>query len=900
RQLAYWRAELESVPPLRLPTSRSRPPLQSHRGRARTASIDGELADRLRALARAEGATLHMVLLAGFALVLSRWSGQDDFAVGTPVAGRTRQETEGLIGYFINTLALRVRPAGSGSFSELVAAIRATSLGAYSHQDVPFEAVLNALKPPRDLARSPIFQVWFNLLNFGDDDASFRSLEVRPFGAEGVASEFDLNLYVAEEARGISLRAIYAAELFEPSTLDELLRQFVAVLRQAAASPASGLAVFSLVTDAAEAALPDPAEPLDASWRGSVHEIFSDNVRKTPSATAVVDDAGVMSYGELEARADRTAGWLTRHGVRKGDVVAIHARRSASTVVAILGVLKAGAAFSLLDPAHPAARLIACLTESPPRALIAVEDSTAPAGDLLRFIDGDLGIPRLGPAGDGAGEGIRATADRPGAFRGVAVGPDDLACVTFTSGSAGRPKPVRGRHGSLTHFQPYLAARFGIGPADRFSMLSGLSHDPLQRDIVTALLAGASIRIPDPAEIDPARLARWAARERITVMNLTPAMSRILAPPESDGHLPDLRLVFLVGEQLTRGDVENLRRAAPLATIVNLYGTTESQRAVGHFVISAGAPLPPTENVPAGIGMPGAQVLVRTDAGHGAGLFELGEIWIRSPHLALGYADEAATRERFSGEGGSRAYRTGDLGRHLLDGAVAVAGRRDGQMNVRGFRIEPGEIEAALAAHPGIREAAVLLDPSGRLIGYVACADASLDPVSLREALRRRLPEPMVPAKIVVLDRIPLTPNGKIDRRALPAPDWDARPSFTAPRTADEEVACALFADVLDLERVSIDDSFFDLGGHSLLATRLLSRLRASHDVEIALRSLFEAPTPAGLARSVAAARRTGPSDRPALARADSADRRRLSYAQRRLWVLDRLDPGSPAYNVAS
>jgi amino acid adenylation domain-containing protein len=910
RQVEYWRRSLEGVEPLELPADRPRPPVQGHDGARVQGRVDGELADRLRALAREEGATLHMVLLAAYGLVLSRWSGQEDFAVGTPVANRTQEEAEGLIGFFVNTLVLRLNTGGEGTtFRDLIARVRESALGAYAHQEMPFESLLEALDPPRDLSRTPVFQVWFNFVNVPEEEPRLGDLKVEPLGADAADAKFDLSLYARESGEAIDLDAVYSAPLFDAWRIQEFLDQLVLALEQASRAPERSLQAISLVTPGARATLPDPVAPLSEAWHGAVHERFARRAKAHPSAPAVADPGDAATYGHLEARTNQLARWLAEQGAGPGETVALYAHRSASTLWGMLGVLKTGAALTMLDPSHPTPRLLACLQEARPRAVVEIEAAGGLPRELSDFLREELGagriaLPRLGaPAGADPFQGVAAAPlDLP-------VGPDDLACIVFTSGSTGTPKGVRGRHGSLSHFQPFLERRFHIGPGDRFSMLSGLSHDPIQRDVFTALMAGACVCVPDPAEIDPSRLASWAARARVTVMNLTPAMAKVLTGgPHDRGFLPELRVVFLVGEQLTRHDVERLRNLAPSATVVNLYGTTETQRAIGFFVIPPGEPLRGEDGapirramIPAGVGMEDAQLLVRRDGGREAGVGELGEIWIRSPHLALGYLDEALTRERFVGDGPDRSYRTGDWGRYLPGGVVTVAGRRDGQANIRGYRVELGEVEAALAAQLGVRDAAARLDGEGRLIAYVTPQRGLfLDPAAVRQGSRTRLPEYMVPAAVVVLPELPLTPNGKLDRRALPAPAWGTGAARATPRTPDEEMACALFAQVLGIAQASPDDSFFDLGGHSLLATRLVSRVRSAMGAEVSLRSLFESPTPAGLARLVAAARRQGAAPARRVERASELERRKLSFAQSRLWFLDRLEPESAAYNVAT
>jgi amino acid adenylation domain-containing protein len=470
----------------------------------------------------------------------------------------------------------------------------------------------------------------------------------------------------------------------------------------------------------------------------------------------------------------------------------------------------------------------------------------------------------------------------PTSLEAPEIGPDDLAYVAFTSGSTGRPKGILGSHGPLSHFCDWHSVRFPLGAGDRFSLLSGLSHDPLLRDVFTPLGLGATLCIPEPDDLgSPVRLAGWMARQRVTVSHLTPALGQILA--DGGTALPDLRHVFFGGDVLTEGDVARLRAKAPGAVCVNFYGATETPQAVAWFDASASGDWP-ARRVPVGRGIDGVQLLVLNEAGGLAAPGELGEICVRTPYLALGYLDG----ERFGD-----TYRTGDLGRYRPDGAVVLAGRRDDQVQVRGFRVEPAEVEAALALHPAVRDAAVL--PRGQVLTawLVAAAGPLPETGDLRHFLRRHLPDPMVPEAFVWLDRLPLTPNGKLDRRALPDPEPERQTGAEVPATPIEDQLAALWRELLGLERVGRHDNFFALGGHSLLATRLVARVHETFGVDLPLRHLFEAPTIAGLAR-----RMGGGEDRGDAGLEEPAETAPVSFSQRRLWFLDRLEPGSAAYNL--
>ncbi|MDQ3917398.1 MAG: amino acid adenylation domain-containing protein [Acidobacteriota bacterium] len=908
-ELAYWREQLAGAPPmLELPTDRPRPPLQTYRGEKQTLLLSEGLTAALRELSRREGCTLFMTLLAAFKLLLYRHTGQEDIVVGSPIAGRTRAEIEDLIGFFLNTLVLRTRLSGELTFRALLGRVREVTLGAYAHQDVPFEQLLEELQPERDLSRTPLFQVFFNMMNFPELDIRLPGLEVKLIAPPELGSKFDLTLYVEERGRGLAFEMVWNAELFRRARAAEMLEQLRHLLTQVAANPDEQLGRFSLVTPTAEQFLPNPALPLGEKWEGAVHELFARHARRAPGRTAVRDSREVWTYGELEARSNQLARRLIAGGVRPEDRVAIYASREASLVWALLGVMKAGAAFVVLDPAYPASRLADYVALAQPRGWLQLESAGRPPAELEEFIEALAGGCRLTLPPRSAVEAAGFLAEHSTEDPGVVRGPDDLAYISFTSGSTGMPKGIMGRHGPLTHFLPWLVRAFGLDESDRYSMLSGLSHDPLHRDIFTPMQLGACICVPDAEEIEtPGQLAEWMRREGVTVAHLTPAMGQVLTERPADAppcEIGSLRYAFFVGDILTRGDVAKLQRLAPGMTCVNYYGSTETQRAVSYYVVpaaavgaqeGAGGGEPGREVIPLGRGIEDVQLLVLNPARQLAGVGEVGEIYFRSPHLARGYlGDETLTRERFipnwmTGRPRDVLYRTGDLGRYMPDGNVEPLGRADHQVKIRGFRVELGEIEALLGAHPSVHKVVVIAreDRPGdkRLAAYVvAQSGRSADEGELRDFLRRRLPDYMVPQAFVMLDSLPLTPNGKVDRRALPEPTGaHAEPgeSFVAPRTTIERELARVWSEVLGVERVGVNDNFFKAGGHSLLAIQLISRLYDAFGVKLSLRRFFESPTVAGLSVAVVQAQ------------AEQADRENMAR------ILAELE-GHPAADAAS
>jgi amino acid adenylation domain-containing protein len=932
-ELAYWEARLGGeVAFAELPADRPRPAVQTFSGGSRQLVLPPDLTARLRSFGHDQGATLFMTLLAATQALLSRHSGEHDVPVGAPVAGRQWSETEGLIGCFLNTLVLRTDLSGSPSFRELTARVRTVTLEAYSHQDVPFEAILARLRLDRDLSRTPLFQVLFNMLNLPRAELSLPGLDLRALTPAEAPSKFDMTFYVSESESSVGVNLVYNAGLFDEARMTDVLAQLEMLLGQAMDRPDDPVDQLSLVTNLSRNLLPDPTMPLDQSWLGGVHELFAAQAERAPERPAVfggvggvggVDGDVVWSYGDLLEGSRRLAGWLAAHGVRPGDPVAILAHRSAPLVQAVLGVLTAGAAFAVLDPAYPAPRLVEMLRLAAPRAWVGLQ-AAGPVPDEVRSWLDAAGCPCLElPAGGFAA--LESLAGFSGGAPRVTVGPRDPACIGFTSGSTGGSKGILGLHGSLSHFLPAYCKEFEVGPDDRFSLLSGLSHDPLQRDIFTPLYLGAAIVVPDPADIGIAgRLAEWMNRHSVTVAHLTPALGQLLAerPPGGEGVVvPSLRVVTLVGEALTRQDVARLRAMAPGVTCINLYGSTETQRALSFHRVTPEEAEAASELakqvLPLGRGMQDVQLLVLQRAGGLAGIGEIGEIAVRSPHLARGYIGSTElSAERFqlnpfTGEAGDRIYRTGDLGRYLPNGEVSFAGRSDFQVKLRGFRIELGEIEALLAGHPGVREAAVLLRedlPGGRgLVAYAAVtavtAPGTVTAGELHDYLWQRLPAYMVPSAFALLDSLPLTPNGKVDRRALARVEWEAPFSGgepRAPRTPVEEIVARICAEVLKVPRVGPGDNFFQLGGHSLIGAQVVSRLRQVFRVDLPLRVLFAAPTVAGMAAEIERLRRDGAPERPAISsfRQDRGAPPPLSFAQERFWAGRQLEARTVASTI--
>jgi amino acid adenylation domain-containing protein len=872
--LAWWRERLAGAPTvLELPADHPRPPVQTHRGERHSLSLPPPLAGALLALCRREGVTLYVAMLAAFDVLLWRLTGERDLLVAAPVAGRPLAELEELVGFFVDTVVVRADLGGDPSFTELLGRVRAAVVGALAHQQVPFERLVQELRVPRDLARNPLVQVMLNLYSFEAPRLELPGVAAEPLPPATPGSLFDLTLYASEEGDGIRLDLVANPDLFSSASLRELLAQYRGLLEQVVAAPERPVGRLTLRTPGSRAVLPDPARQLPTIDGPAVTERFLAVAAADPGRPALAGEGAELSYGQLAAAAAATAGELVALGVRRGELVAVAGQRSPALVVALLGVLQAGAAFTVLDPAYPPARLAGQLRVAPPVALLEAGEA-APALDAhLRALPlrGRL-RPRLdGAPGRSSGAPVPGSPDPSGRPAGVA--PGDLAYVMFTSGSTGTPRAVAGSHGPLAHFLGWYQAAFRLGPDDRFAVLAGLAHDPLLRDVLAPLWAGASVHVPPPATYRaPAALLAWLAGRRVTVAHLTPQLARLLceaAAPAGEppaARLPALRLACCGGDTLTGRDVARLRALAPAATVVNCYGATETPQVVSSLVV--GGDPPPAEVVPVGPGIDGMQLLVLGEHGQPAGVGELGEVWVRGPHLALGYhGDPELTAERFRGSGGERRYRTGDLGRHLPDGTIRLAGRRDEQVKVRGFRVELGDVEAALAAHPGVAAAAVAAHPEpGGELGLAAYLvprpGVALAADELRRHARHLLPDHLLPSAWVTLQRLPLTPNGKLDRAALPAPARD-RPELAAARVPPgdelEEAISAVWREVLGLRAVGVEDNFFELGGNSLAIVAVHARLRRRAGRELSVLDLFRYPTVRALAEHLRAADGGGP-----------------------------------------
>ncbi|MFI9005972.1 amino acid adenylation domain-containing protein [Actinosynnema sp. NPDC053489] len=825
-QLAHWRTALDGVPVLELPTDRPRPATRSARGGAVEVPLPPELAAGLDALAQRCGTTRFTVLLAVFQVVLARWSGQTDIAVGTPVAGRDRVELERLIGFFVNTVVLRSDLSGDPSFLDLVARVRGTVLGAFDNQDVPFERLVEELRPERDLSRNPLFQVMFDVQETAvSTGMAAPGLHFEGFTLPWESAKFDLAVTFLLHPDRFSLDVEYSADLFDASSAVRLAEHVTRVLRAVVADPHAGVTGLDLLSPAERAALTAAPPALDAPPL---------RVAGAPGDTALVCGPRTVTYDELDGLVGGLARALADAGVRRGDPVGVCLGRGVWSVAAMLAVWRAGGAYVPLDPKFPLERLRFMLAEA----------------------GAELVVADAGTAGPLAGLGARVVAVDgvvPARYDGVGADPADLAYVIFTSGSTGLPKAVGVEHGPLAAHVATARDLFGLTAADRVLSFASLSFDASLEQVLPALTVGARVVLRPDEVWSVDELAAEVRARGVTVAELTPTYWEEVVARLGDvaADLASLRLLVTGGEALPSAPLGRWFELLPHVPVVNTYGPTESVVSTTAHVVTA----PVAGRVPIGTAL-GSRTLHVVDA-HGRPVPDglPGELLVGGPQLARGYLGRPElTAERFPANpfGEGRVYRTGDLVRRLPGGELEFLGRVDDQVKIRGFRIEPGEVQAVLEDCPGVRGAAVVVrDVRGDRALVAYAAGDHLDPDVLATWCRDRLPAYLVPSAFVVLDALPLTVQGKVDTAALPDPEVPATAEFVPPTSPTEVVLAQIWAEVLGVERVGLHDDFFALGGHSMRAVAAASRVRTAFDCPVAVRELFENPTVALLAVEV-------------------------------------------------
>ncbi|KAA0206778.1 MAG: amino acid adenylation domain-containing protein, partial [Proteobacteria bacterium] len=898
-QLDWWQEQLADVPPLlELPTDFARPAEQRFRGAWIWRSLDGQASTRLRQFAGSRQATLYMLLLAAFDVLLQRYSGRDDIVVGTPVSARPQVEFEGLVGLFVNTLVLRTDLGGAPDFDSLLSRVRTTATAAFAHQDAAFERLVERLQPGRSLARAPVFQVMFNLVPMPAEpleagDVSFRPGRLLDHGV----SSFDLTLTVGEQASGLELLFEFDTDLFLPGSIECFADAYLMLLDAVQAAPGAPVALLPLV-DAAEAgrqrrllAGARAAAPPTAD----VASLFAEVVARRPAAAALTAAGSTLDYRALDQRSARIARGLVDLGLRPGDRVGICLPRVTDLVAALLGVLKAGAAYVMLEPEQPPARL-AAMARDAGLSLLVVNAATS---TLLP----EPALPRLD-----LDAGAAALDALPPQFTAVPASIEDLAYLVYTSGSSGEPKAVAVTRGNLAATFDGWREAYGLLDSDVHLQLANAAFDVFTGDWVRALLSGAHLVLcPRELLAEPAGLHGFMRGQGITVAEFVPAVIRPLLAWCRDNaqSLAGLRLLVVGSEAWLPTEYQALRETCGAATrVINSYGVAEATIDSAWFEGDAQG----AARLPIGRPFPQASLRILDAQLQPVPAGMPGEICIGGAGVARGYwRRENLTAERFVPDPhapAQRLYRTGDRGRLRPDGLVEFLGRMDGQLKLRGQRLEPGEVEAALAACAGVAQCAVDLRHTAAgeplLVAWVVPAPAgTCSADGLRAALRRVLPPSLWPARFEFIERLPLTPNGKLDRRALPAPADAGAAATLAPgaaRSALEATLCELFGAVLGSDAaVGVHDDFFALGGHSLLATRLVARIRDTLEVELPLRTLFEAPTVAGVAAALAIG---AAAPMPGVARREAAASAPLSWPQQRLWFLEQLEPGNDAYHL--
>ncbi|MFC8189999.1 amino acid adenylation domain-containing protein, partial [Streptomyces sp. NPDC057305] len=880
RQLDYWRTQLADAPAvLDLPADRSRPARPSHRGESLPVRVGGDVRSAISDVARAHRVTPFMVVQAAFAALLTRLGAGTDIPLGTPVAGRTDEALDDLVGFFVNTLVLRTDTSGDPTFADLLARVRDTDLAAYDHQDLPFDRLVQELNPVRGTDRHPLFQVMVVVQNTSEAAAELQGTRCTAAPVPNPVAKFDLTLSLRDGVEGddgggaLTGYLEYATDLFDRGTAERIVRRFDRLLAALVQRPELPIGAHD-VMDANE------RQAVSVDWTGApcdrlrppVHDVVAHRAAGAPDSTALVCGPRRVTYGQLVDRARRLAHHLVARGVRPGDVVGVLLDRNEELAVAVLGVLTAGAGYTVLDPRFPAVRLGEDLERTGAPVVITSRDlaglvpSTPPV-----LVDAEAA----------------AIAARPRHALEVSVSPEDVACVMFTSGSTGTPKGVVTPHRALTGTlldQPFA----DTGAHSVWLQCSPVSWDAFALELFGPLVHGATCVLQPGHLTDPAAVARSLTEHGVTTAHFSASLLNHLVDEHPDALTP-LTHLLTGGEAASVPHVRALLRRHPGIRLVNGYSPVENTVfTLTHAITAEDAP------VPVGKPIAGKRTWILGPDLRPVPVGVPGEIHMGGPGLAHGYVGQSAlTAQRFvAAPGGERMYRTGDLGRWRADGAVEYLGRSDDQVKVRGFRVEPSAVQALVTTHPRVRRCAVVARDD-RLVAYVV-PDGELDLADLRAFVAERQPEHLRPNGYVLLDEIPLTPNGKLDRAALPAPRSPDGTCGRAPRTSREQILCGVFAEVLGTDTIGADDDFFACGGHSLLAAKLANRVRAALDAEVGLRNVFACPTPAALATVLDTAGRA----RPALT-ATSRTEPVLSAAQFRLWFLDRLHGASAAYNVS-
>jgi len=822
-QRRYWKKQLSGAPAVtELPIDRQRPAVQTYRGSMQSFELPETLSEVIKALSRREGVTLFMTLVAAFQTLLHRYTGQDDIVVGTAVSNRNRIETEALIGPFSNNLALRTDFSGSPTFRQLLARVREVAVGAYTHQDLPWEKLIEELQPERDLSRNQVFQMFFVLHEHSvKQNLKLPGLSVRNFRIELGTARFDLSLGVTNEKNNLSGCVEYNTDLFDRSTITRLLGHFQVLLEGVGFDPDQPISRLPLLTEAERHQVLVAWNDTQGDYPNAccLHQLFEAQVTRTPEAIATIFGDQLLTYRELNARANQLANHLRTLGVGPDVLVGLCVERSLEMVVGLLGILKAGGAFVPLDPAYPMERLTVILEDSRSPVLLTQDrlaESFAENGPHIIPLDTDWEII--------------ARESRENLSSGAT--PENLAYVTYTSGSTGKPKGVMIENRSVVNVLTSFIKTYGLSAADRLLQQTSISFDVSVNEIFPILCVGGVVVLPNKDEVlDLGRLTRLIAEHRVTIIGAAPSL---LAALNGENHdLSTLRLILSGGEALSYNDVDRLLKST---MVTNGYGPTETTICALSYDLDPQG-LGKEATIPIGKPLMNYKVYILDKHLECMPVGSPGELCISGVGLARGYLNAPElTAESFVPNPftpGERLYRTGDLAKWLSDGNIEFLGRIDDQVKIRGIRIEPAEIEVSLDEHEAVRKTVVMAREDQRgdkgLVAYVVLDREPAPTINeLRGFLKQKLPGYMAPSAFVFLEALPLTPSGKVDRQALPAPDYDrARlgDTFVAPRTSLETIIAEIWQDVLGVDRVGRYDNFFDLGGHSLLSMQVIARL---------------------------------------------------------------------------
>jgi amino acid adenylation domain-containing protein len=899
KQLKYWKAQLTGISALQLPADHFRPAMQSFNGGIQEIIIAPAVLAALKELSQREGVTLFMTVLAGLQVLLNRYSGQEDIAIGSLIANRNRSELENLIGFFVNTLVMRVDSGGDPTVVNLIKRVKEATLGAYEHQDLPFEKLVEELQPERDLSRNPLVQVIVQWLNAPDEGVEMEGVKLRPVGSREITTRFDLEVHFQDHRQGLRGWIIYNRDLFEGKTVERMARHLEQLLKELAGKTGRRISELEMLEAKELTQMLVAWNDTRREYRneGCVHEMFEEQVERTPETVAVIGRAERLTYRQLNEQANQVGRCLTRVGVGPEVLVGLCVERGVDMVVGLLAILKAGGAYVPLDPNYPRERLAYMLQNAGAKVLVTQTK-------LLSV------IPEI------QGQVIcldRSRLDFADPIPRARATPANLAYVIYTSGSTGRPKGVALEHRPLANLIRWQMEHSVTGPGDRTLQFASFSFDVSFQEIFSTWCGGGTlVLIDEESRRDPNQLLQLINEQRVNRVFLPfVALNQLTESLTGQGQVPrELREIISAGEQVSvTGRISAFFQRLENCALYNQYGPTESHVVTG-FGLEG-----PIENWPAlpPIGRPiaNAEVYLLDKYFNPVPLGSAGELYIGGACLARNYCGDAeATASNFvphlfATVIGQRLYRSGDLARYQADGNIEYLGRKDQQVKIRGFRVELGEIESVLGRHPAVSECVVTAwtaETSKQLAAYVVPKGGQhATSEQLRDHIREQLPEYMVPSVFVRLEKLPLTPSGKVDRKGLAIPDVrrSGEDLPLAARTVVEQIMAELWQDVLKLGQVGIEDNFFDLGGHSLLATQVVSRVRQIFEVELPLRSLFETPTVAGLSERVEKAwRKELKLPVPPLRRVGREREMPLSYAQERLWFIDQLHPGNTAYNM--